>query len=100
MSNGVSAIISSVYIAIASAAGVAGFSLYTDVQLLKNQTMNMEKSMDEREETTKRFTAMMLQMDKTLAVQNETVNTIKDAIKRLESRDSYSYRGEEYDRRN
>lgn len=97
MSNGVSAIMSSVYIAVASAAGVAGFGLYTDVQLLKVQTTNMERSMDEREETTKRFTAMMLQMDKTLAVQTEAVNTLKDAVKRLETRDSYVYNYKEVD---
>lgn len=84
MSNGSSAVISGIAIAVLSGASVAGFNLYTDVQLLKLQTSAMERSMDEREETTKRFTQMMFQMDKTLAVQTEAVNTLKDAVKRLE----------------
>lgn len=84
MSNGSSAVISGIAIAVLSGASVAGFNLYTDVQMLKLQTSNMERSMDEREETTKRFTQMMFQMDKTLAVQTEAVNTLKDAVKRLE----------------
>lgn len=96
MSNGASAILSSVAIAIMSASGLAGFKLYTDVELLKLTTVNIERSMEEREETTKRFTAMMLQMDKTLAVQTEAVNTLKDAVKRLETRTGYAYVGENY----
>lgn len=85
MSNGSSAVVSGVVIAVLSGASVAGFNLYTDVQLLKNQTTALERSMEEREETTKRFTQMMYQMDRTLAVQTEAVNTLKDAVKRLES---------------
>lgn len=85
MSSGSSAVVSGVMIAVLSGASVAGFNLYTDVQLLKNQTAALERNMEEREETTKRFTQMMMQMDKTLAVQTEAVNTLKDAVKRLES---------------
>ena len=84
MSNGSSAVVSGIVIAVLSGASVAGFNLYTDVQLLKSQTFSLEKSMEEREETTKRFTQMMMQMDKTLAVQTEAVNTLKDAVRRLE----------------
>lgn len=84
MSNGSSAVVSGIAIAVLSGASVAGFNLYTDVQLLKLQTSAMERSMDEREETTKRFTQMMFQMDKTLAVQTEAVNTLKEAVKRIE----------------
>lgn len=84
MSNGSSAVISGIAIAVLSGASVAGFNLYTDVQLLKLQTTAMERSMEEREETTKRFTQMMFQMDKTLAVQTEAVNTLKEAVKRIE----------------
>lgn len=87
MSNGSSAVVSGVVIAVLSGASVAGFNLYTDVQLLKNQTTVLEKSMEEREETTKRFTQMMYQMDRTLAVQIEAVNTLKEAVNRIESRD-------------
>lgn len=84
MSNGSSAVVSGIAIAVLSGASVAGFNLYTDVQLLKVQTASMERSMEEREETTKRFTQMMFQMDKTLAVQTEAVNTLKEAVKRIE----------------
>lgn len=84
MSNGSSAVVSGIAIAVLSGASVAGFNLYTDVQLLKLQTTAMERSMEEREETTKRFTQMMYQMDRTLAVQTEAVNTLKEAVKRLE----------------
>lgn len=84
MSNGSSAIVSGIAIAVLSGASVAGFNLYTDVQMLKLQTSNIERSMEEREETTKRFTEMMHQMDRTLAVQTEAVNTLKKAVERLE----------------
>lgn len=84
MGNGSSAIVSGIAIAVLSGSSVAGFNLYTDVQLLKLQTIAMERSMEEREETTKRFTQMMYQMDRTLAVQTEAVNTLKEAVKRLE----------------
>lgn len=93
MSNGSSAVVSGIVIAVLSGASVAGFNLYTDVQLLKAQSAAMERTMEEREETTKRFTLMMAQMDKTLAVQTEAVNTLKDAVKRLEG--SYAYRMED-----
>ncbi|MGL5014177.1 MAG: hypothetical protein ACRC6V_07805 [Bacteroidales bacterium] len=85
MSNGSSAVVSGIAIAVLSGACVAGFTMYNDVQALKLQYTVIEKTMDERDETTKRFTQMMFQMDKTLAVQTEAVNTLKDAVKRLES---------------
>lgn len=84
MSNGSSAVVSGIAIAVLSGASVAGFNLYTDVQLLKVQTSALEISMQEREQTTKRFTEMMYQMDRTLAVQTEAVNTLKKAVERLE----------------
>lgn len=84
MSNGSSAVVSGIAIAVLSGASVAGFGMYTDVQALKIQTAAIERSMEEREETTKRFTQMMFQMDKTLAVQTEAVNTLKEAVRRLE----------------
>lgn len=86
MSNGSSAIVSGVVLAVLSGASVAGFNLYTDVQLLKVQTSSLEVAMKEREETTKRFTDMMNQMDKSLAVQTEAVNALKSAVNRLEER--------------
>lgn len=101
MSNGSSAVVSGIMIAVLSGASVAGFNLYTDVQLLKSQTTSLERSMEEREETTKRFTQMMMQMDKTLAVQTEAVNTLKDAVRRLESGGFVAYNKEtSYDRGN
>ncbi|MGL5015005.1 MAG: hypothetical protein ACRC6V_12055 [Bacteroidales bacterium] len=84
MSNGSSAVVSGIAIAVLSGASVAGFNLYTDVQLLKVQNVAIERTMSEREETTKRFTDMMHQMDRTLAVQIEAVNTLKKAVERLE----------------
>lgn len=96
MSNTSSTILSSVAIAMMSAAGLAGFKLYSDVELLKLTASNMERTMEERKETTERFTAMMLQMDKTLAVHTEAVNTLKDAVKRIEIRTGYAYVGENH----
>lgn len=99
MSNGSSAVVSGIMIAVLSGASVAGFNLYTDVQLLKSQTASLERNMEEREETTKRFTQMMMQMDKTLAVQTEAVNTLKDAVKRLENGTFLTYnKDKDYDR--
>lgn len=91
MSNGSSAIVSGVVLAVLSGASVAGFNLYTDVQLLKVQTASLEVSMKEREETTKRFNDMMNQMDKSLAVQTEAVNALKSAVNRLEERSGIVY---------
>ncbi|MGL5965383.1 MAG: hypothetical protein ACRCZ2_13460 [Fusobacteriaceae bacterium] len=51
---------------------------------MEAQILAIERTMAGREETTKRFTAMMAQMDKTLAVQIESVNTLKIAVSRLE----------------
>ncbi|MGL5012786.1 MAG: hypothetical protein ACRC6V_00635 [Bacteroidales bacterium] len=102
MSNGSSAVVSGVVLAVLSGASVAGFNLYTDVQLLKAQTVALEISMVEREETTKRFTEMMHQMDKSLAVQTEAVNALKSAVNRLEERNGIVYISKEskIDRRN
>lgn len=91
MSNGSSAVISGIAIAVLSGASVAGFNLYTDVQVLKTQTASIESTMIEREETTKRFTDMMHQMDKSLAVQIEAVNALKSAVNRLEERNGIVY---------
>ena len=91
MSNGSSAVISGIAIAVLSGASVAGFNLYTDVQLLKLKTTSIESTMSEREETTKRFTEMMYHMDKSLAVQIEAVNALKSAVNRLEERNGIVY---------
>lgn len=96
MSNGSSAVVSGIAIAVLSGASVSGFNLYTDVQLLKSQTAAIERTIEEREETTKRFTQLMLQMDKTLAVQTEAVNTLKDAVRRLESGGFLAYSKEDF----
>ncbi|MGL5015093.1 MAG: hypothetical protein ACRC6V_12530 [Bacteroidales bacterium] len=91
MSNGSSAVVSGIAIAVLSAACVGGVQMYNDVQALKIQSAIIEKTMEEREETTKRFTLMMAQMDKTLAVQTEAVNTLKEAVKRIEDGGRYAH---------
>ena len=95
MSNGSSAVISGIAIAVLSGASVAGFNLYTDVQVLKTQTAAIEVSLAEKEETTKRFTDMMHQIDKSLAVQIEAVHALKSAVNRLEERNGIVYISEE-----
>lgn len=84
MSNGSSAVVSGIAIAALSAGLVGGFNVYTDTKIMKEQIISIERTMDEREQTTKRFTEMMYQMDRTLAVQIEAVNTLKKAVERLE----------------
>ncbi|MGL5016251.1 MAG: hypothetical protein ACRC6V_18525 [Bacteroidales bacterium] len=96
MSNGSSAVVSGIAIAVLSGACVAGVQMYNDVQSLKMQYNIIEKTMDEREETTRRFTLMMAQMDKTLAVQTEAVNTLKEAVKRIEDGNRYAYEYKEF----
>lgn len=102
MSNGSSAVISGIAIAVLSGACVAGFGVYNDVQTLKLQYTVIEKTMDESNEATNRFTLMMSQMDKTLAVQTEAVNTLKEAVKRIEDGNRYAMDYKEFkdDRRN
>lgn len=82
MSN---SIVSGVAIVALSAGLLGGFNIYTETQVMKEQILAIERTMEGREETTKRFTAMMNQMDKTLAVQIEAVNTLKIAVGRLEN---------------
>lgn len=84
MSNGSSSVVSGIAIAALSAGLMGGFNIYTDTKIMKEQIVGIEKTMEEREETTRRFTMMMNQMDKTLAVQTEAVNTLKKAVERLE----------------
>lgn len=84
MSNGSSSVVSGIAIAALSAGLMGGFNIYTDTKIMKEQISGIERTMEEREETTKRFTQMMYQMDRTLAVQTEAVNTLKEAVKRLE----------------
>lgn len=91
MSNGSSAVVSGIAIAVLSGACVAGFGVYNDVQTLKLQYTIIEKTTQERDEATNRFTLMMSQMDKTLAVQTEAVNTLKEAVKRIEDGNRYAY---------
>ncbi|MGL5015840.1 MAG: hypothetical protein ACRC6V_16395 [Bacteroidales bacterium] len=84
MSNGSSSVVSGIAIAALSAGLMGGFNIYTDTKIMKEQIVGIERTMEEREETTRRFTLMMNQMDKTLAVQTEAVNTLKKAVERLE----------------
>lgn len=102
MSEGITATLSGVAIALITGICVTGLNMYNDVEALKIQAAVIEKTMDEREETTRQFTLMMGQMDKTLAVQIEAVNTLKDAVKRLEDGNRYAFEYKEYmnDRRN
>lgn len=81
MSN---SIISGVAVVALSAGVLGGFNIYTETMVMKEQILAIERTMEGREETTKRFTMMMNQMDKTLAVQTEAVNTLKKAVQRLE----------------
>lgn len=91
MSYDRSAVITGVGIALLTGVVISSFNMYTDVQLLKVQTAALEVTMKEREETTKRFTEMMYQMDKTVAVQAEATNALKEAVNRLEERNGIVY---------
>ncbi|UZV39631.1 hypothetical protein APT65_00016 [Trabzonvirus APT65] len=84
MSEYLNSLIGAILIALLSAASVGGFTVYKDVELLKSRTELIEQSIKEKDQSTERFTAMMNQMDRTLAVQAEAVNALKDAVKRLE----------------
>lgn len=100
MSDYINSVIGAILIALLSTASVGGFTVYKDVELLKTRTNLIEQSIKERNESSERFTAMMNQMDRTLAVQAEAVNALKEAVKRLEqatyfqenSKESLSYR--------
>ena len=84
MSSQFSAVISGVLITVVSAIAIGGFNMYTDLELVKNKTQILEVSIKDREDTMKNHQAMMHQMDKSLAVQMEAVNVLKDAVRRLE----------------
>lgn len=89
MNNRWSEIASGILIAFVSGLSVSAFNLHTDVQLLKEQTRSMQESAKERNETTKNISEMMIQLDKTLAVQSQVVNTLRDAVARLEKTNPY-----------
>lgn len=84
MSSQLSAVITGVLVTVVSAIAIGGFNMYTDLELVKNRTQILEMATKDREESLKTQKAMMHQMDKSLAVQIEAVNVLRDAVKRLE----------------
>lgn len=84
MFKDISSIIAGVLISLLSVAAIAGFNMYTDLALVQDQTARLELLMKERGEIDERFHAMMMQMDKNLAVQTEAVKALKQAVSRLE----------------
>lgn len=87
-------ITSGVLIALLSGLSVSAFNLHTDVQLLKEQTRAMQESAKERKETTKNISEMMVHLDKTLAVQSQVVDALRDAVNRLEKTNPYPWKEE------
>lgn len=84
-------LITGVTVALITSVTVGGFGMYNDVQLLKNHAHSTDASLRERAETAKDFMKLMSKMESSLAANTEAINTLKDAVKRLEQPYLYSY---------
>ncbi|MGL5013540.1 MAG: hypothetical protein ACRC6V_04510 [Bacteroidales bacterium] len=82
--------------AIMASAVMGTFVMYSDVQVTKAKMDGLQKVMEDREETTKRFTEMLHQMDKTLTVQAQSVNALEGAVDRLEKFVMLAYKNEKF----
>lgn len=85
MSNGSSGVIAGVAVVALSAGCMGGFTMYTDLQLMKLEMKNVQTLLEEKDKSDKQFTALMTRMDKTLAVNTEAINSLQKAVNRLES---------------
>lgn len=85
MSNGSSGVIAGVAVVALSAGCMGGFTVYTDMQLMKLEMKNVQTTLDERKVSEDRFNALMNRMDKTLAVNTEAINSLQKAVNRLEN---------------
>lgn len=84
MSNGSSGVIAGVAVVALSAGCMGGFTMYTDMQLMKLEMSNVHRALDERKASEEKFDALMTRMDKTLAVNTEAINSLQKAVNRLE----------------
>lgn len=80
-----STVIAGIIVILTTTLLITSANLYMDVQVLKSQTITLQKVVEERKEATEKFVVFMSHMDKTLAVHTEAVNTLKEAVKRLEN---------------
>lgn len=85
MSNGSSGVIAGVAVVALSAGCMGGFTMYTDMQLMKLEMANVHRTLDERKASEEKFDALMIRMDKTLAVNTEAINSLQKAVNRLEN---------------
>lgn len=85
MSNGSSGVIAGVAVVALSAGCMGGFTMYTDMQLMKLEMSNVHRTLEERKASEEKFDALMIRMDKTLAVNTEAINSLQKAVNRLEN---------------
>lgn len=85
MSNGSSGVIAGVAVVALSAGCLGGFTMYTDLQLMKQEMASVNRTLDDRKIADERYNALMTRMDKTLAINTEAINSLQKAVNRLEN---------------
>lgn len=96
MSSQVNSVIAGVLVTVISASSLGLFKVYSDVEVMKKRIDQIDQSMASNAEATRRFTEMMNQMDKSIAVQSEIVATLKEAVNSLEVK-TQSYNKYDYE---
>lgn len=84
MSNGSSGVIAGVAVVALSAGCLGGFTMYTDLQLMKQEVVNVNRAIEDRKVSEEKYNALMIRMDKTLAINTEAINSLQKAVNRLE----------------
>ena len=77
-------IVGGVAATVISAVLIGGFALYSDVQVMKIEVNTLGSTLADKKESYRRFEEMLSRMDVTMATHTEAVQTLKQAVARLE----------------
>lgn len=80
----INSVVVGVLIALATSGAVTAFNLYTDTELLKLKVAVLEKHNEASTMNDEKFVQMMHRIDTTLAVQTETLTTLRTTVNKLE----------------
>lgn len=90
--------LSAVFSGVMTVAVVGGVVMWKDVAVMKEQIALNKVELDIRARSADQFEVFLTQMDKSIAIQTESVNGLKKAVERLEQT-VYSFKEVPFDRR-
>lgn len=80
----VNSVLVGIMIALATSGAITAFNLYTDTELLKLKVSILERYNEDSTLTDEKFLQMMHRIDTSLAVQTETLTTLRSTVNKLE----------------